>query len=269
MKPSMFLLFHYLFLSSITSRTTASPFGFDNALGIALVQRTSCSLVACGNPDCQGVSTGVYTNIFKSFEHPGTCYGGSYVGCNCISTCTTYLGPCDDEVNCYGVNDETTGQGVCQRGYYAGCPCQASCGAEPVDCDYGGCEGINLPGGDPGYCTIGGLQGCSCNSVCPDQDVDCDDCNGDDYVCFEGPYAGCPCGTDCGNISNQPCDISGCNGQNYPDFGFGICTENFAGCSCIMMCNTNDFEGPCNDPKCAGVNGVCTTGIYNGCYCDE
>jgi hypothetical protein len=169
------------------------------------------------------------------------------------------------EESCNGINDPNGGPGICRSGNYAGCPCASVCGT-PTNCDDGECQGVNLPGGNLGYCTTSVFQGCFCESICPDSDIDCasNGCEGgSNGVCTAGPYKGCSCGSYCSNLYSQKCNIGGCKGVNYPAFGFGVCTGNFAGCLCLMTCSATG--GGCYWGTCKGINGVCSSGDYNGC----
>jgi hypothetical protein len=98
------------------------------------------------------------------------------------------------------------------------------------------CVGINMPGGDSGMCMDGKFRGCSCASACGDHSGACsdNDCDGVDGTCTFGRFNGCPCDTSCGNLSPGPCTSGGCNGVVNATLGFGVCQDNFKGCTCTI-----------------------------------
>jgi hypothetical protein len=249
---------HFLTLYFLAGLTIVQPLLFENDSDITLSTRDNCGpqMGSCGN--CYGAN-------FPDLGY-GICKSGYYQGCKCTLTCTDDNGSCNQN-NCQGINDINGGVGLCTAGYYEGCPCQSICNGVG-NCNDHGCEGINYPNGAQGVCTAGDYQGCPCNSICSDHDDDCtsNSCNGAGGVCQAGDYQGCPCGTPCGNINTQPCNQYGCAGINIPDLGLGICTGSYLGCACTLVCPTPNVA--CSDSNCMGNNGVCSTGTYNGCYCD-
>src|ERR1700761_3917875 len=77
----------------------------------------------------------------------------------------------------------------------------------------------------------------------------------------------------CGSIPG-PCNLNGCQGQNDPNGGLGVCTAGeFAGCTCASVCGV-DFIGFCNQNDCSGIinnqdasRGTCIAGDFRGCPC--
>ena len=212
----------------------------------------------CSKYGCQGV------NLAQAGI--AICTAGTYVGCECQSTCTSSI-KCSDP-QCQGRSDPTGGVGSCLAGLYAGCNCQSVCG-QNGPCNTQTCFGLNNVRGQHGLCTGGISNGCFCNSVCGDHDGSCtsNNCQGVDGVCTAGDYHGCSCGTACGNLEIGKCNDNGCNGVNSPSAGLGVCTSaQLKGCACTNICGTKN--GPCSNKQCQGSNGVCKGGPFIGCYCD-
>jgi hypothetical protein len=65
--------------------------------------------------------------------------------------------------------------------------------------------------------------------------------------------------------SASPAISTVANGINVPALGLGICTGEYQGCQCSMVCPEGDLD--CSNPNCFGNNGVCAAGIFNGCNC--
>ncbi|KAK0619559.1 hypothetical protein B0T14DRAFT_519494 [Immersiella caudata] len=67
----------------------------------------------------------------------------------------------------------------------------------------------------------------------------------------------------CGDQPGR-CDKNGCEGVfNNPWDLIGTCTKEFRGCSC-RKCNG---VGQCSNNGCAGRNGICQGGYFQGCPC--
>ncbi|KAI1098718.1 hypothetical protein F4804DRAFT_114837 [Jackrogersella minutella] len=69
------------------------------------------------------------------------------------------------------------------------------------------------------------------------------------------------------NIGN--CFQNGCSGVfSNPSDTIGTCTAGtFNGCPCEKCGSGNGFVGGCEDNGCAGVQGICQAGQYQGCTC--
>jgi hypothetical protein len=72
----------------------------------------------------------------------------------------------------------------------------------------------------------------------------------------------------CDFANPMSCNDKNCQGINGLPNKTGTCmTDQYAGCPCKSICPSGTLS--CTDKACAGANGRCKAGEYNGCACQE